>query len=71
MSVTGRKVLSDDGSVWEALPDVREWSDGPPRCPRVARSSRETLPDVREWSGGHPGCLRVVGWLSRMSGCGR
>ena len=46
------------GSVWEALPDVREWSDSIPGCPgvvgrlsRMTGSGRETLPVVREWSG--------------------
>ena len=49
------------GSGWETLPDVREWSGGPPRCPGVvgrpsqmSGSGREILPNVREWSGGLP-----------------
>ena len=50
------------GSGREALPDVREWSGGPPGClgvvgrtSRMSGSSREVLPDVREWLGGPPG----------------
>ena len=57
------------GSVWKALPDVREalthlreWSGGPPGYPEVvgrphqmSRSGREALSDVREWSGDPPG----------------
>ena len=45
------------GSGREALPDVIEWSRGPPVCPRVSgRPSRmsgsgwEALLDVQEWS---------------------
>ena len=59
---------------WDALPDVREWSEVPPGCSGVVwRSSRmsgsgwgalpevqETLSDVQGWSGGPPGCLEVV-----------
>ena len=31
------------GSVWEALPDVQEWSGDPPVCPGVVdRSSQMT-----------------------------
>ena len=43
------------GSGREALPDDREGSGGPPRCPvvdwrpsKMSGSSREALPDVRE-----------------------
>ena len=42
------------GSGLEALPDVREWSGGPPECPgvvgrpfRMSRSGREALPMSR------------------------
>ena len=69
---------------WEALPDVREWSGGPPGYPGVP-------PDVCVCLGGFLGCLGVVGrppdvrvWLEaplrypgvigrpfRMSGSGR
>ena len=49
----GLDILPDDPEWWEALPDVREWSEGPPRCPRVAGrpsrifgSGREALMDV-------------------------
>ena len=65
MYVSVQVALSD---VWEALPNVREWLGGPPRCPEVvSRSSRmagrpswmsrsglEALTNVREWSGGPP-----------------
>ena len=41
------------GSCWEALQDVREWSEGPPGFPgvvgrpsRMSGSGREILPDV-------------------------
>ena len=44
------------GSGWDALPDVREWSGGPPKCPEVVGrpswmfgSGREDFPDIREW----------------------
>ena len=43
------------GSVRDALLDVKECSEGPPRCPgvvgrtsRMSGSGREALPDVRE-----------------------
>ena len=54
--VVGRHSLIS-GSVWEAVPNVQEWSGGRARCPR--------------WSGGPPGCPGVVRRLSRMSGSGR
>ena len=45
------------GSVWEALPDVREWSGGPPKCPvvvgrpsQMSGCGREALLIDREWS---------------------
>ena len=44
------------GSHWETLPDVREWSGGPPGYP----SGRDALLDVREWSGGPPKCSGEV-----------
>ena len=62
------------------LPDVCEWSGGPPGCPGVvgrpswiAGSSQEVLPDVQEWSG----VLLDVqewsggnhGWSGGPSGC--
>ena len=73
------------GSCLESLPDVREWSGGPPWRPevvgmpyRMSGSGRLAIPDVREWSGGHSGCPRVVGRPCRrsvrlvwMSGSGR
>ena len=61
----------------EALPDVREWSDGPPECPGVvgrpswmSGSGRVALPDVREWLGNPAGCLGVVWRPSQMSKSG-
>ena len=50
------------GSGREALPNVREWSGGPPRCPgvvvkpsrmsgrpvRMSGSGREAIPDAQE-----------------------
>ena len=45
----------------DALPDVSEWSGGPPGCPEVvgrysrkSGSGREDLQGVREWCRGHP-----------------
>ena len=35
MSGSGRKPSQMSGISPEALPDVREWSDGPPGCPGV------------------------------------
>ena len=62
------------GSGREAIPDVREWSGGPPGCPgvvgrpsRMSGSGQEALPNVRAWSRGHPECLGVVLIPSRMS----
>ena len=47
------------GGGRESLPDVREWSGGPPVCPgnvgtpsQMSGSGRESFPDVRVWSGG-------------------
>ena len=47
----------------EALPEVREWSGGPPECSgvverpsRMSESVRDALPDVREWSGDPSEC---------------
>ena len=52
MSESGRQALPN---VRESRPDVREWSGGPPKCPRVvgnltqmSGSGWEALPDVRE-----------------------
>ena len=59
----------------EVLPDVQEWSGGPPGCLGMVRRPsemsgscrdavtdvRESLPVVREWLGDHPSCLGVVG----------
>ena len=71
--------------VLDALPDVQEWSGGPPGCPgvvgkpsRMFESGRESLPDVRKWSGGShvwsggpPRCPGVVVSPSQRSGSGR
>ena len=55
------------GSSLEALPDVREWSIGPPGCQgvvgrhsRMSISGWEALPDVREWSEGRRRFAGVV-----------
>ena len=61
--------MSESGR--DALPNVWEWSGGPPRCPgvverisRMSRSGRETLPNVREcWE-----TLTNVRKACRMSG---
>ena len=78
MSGSGREALPDVGGVWEALPDVQEWSRYPTGCLGVAGwlsqksgSGREALPDVQEWSRYPAGCLSVAGWPSRKSGSGR
>ena len=49
------------GNGREALPDVREWSEGYPGSPRVVRrssrrsgSGRASHPDVMSWSVGPP-----------------
>ena len=49
------------GSGQEALPEVREWFEGPPGFPEVverpsqmSESGQESLPDVQECSGGLP-----------------
>ena len=62
------------GSCQLILPEVREWSESPLRCPgtvriasRMSRCGREALPDVREQSGCPPGCPGVVWSPSRMS----
>ena len=59
----------------ESLPDVREWSEGPPRCPglvgrpsQMSGSCWKTLPDVREWSGDPLECLGVVESRPRCPG---
>ena len=60
MSCSGLEALLD---VREALPDIWEWSGGPPGCPGVVErpslisvSGREALSDVRVCSVGPPGC---------------
>ena len=58
------------GSSLEALPDIWQWSGGPPKCSKaptgspvvvgwpsqMSGSGREALTDVQEWSGDPPGC---------------
>ena len=50
----------------EALPDIRDWLEGPFGCPRVvgrpyrrSASGQEALLDVSDWSGGPHRCPRV------------
>ena len=62
---------SRPGAVWrpfrmfgiarQELPEIREWSGGPPECPemvgrlsRMLGNGREAIPDVWMWSGGPP-----------------
>ena len=59
MTWSGRESLTG-GRV--ALPDVRDWSGGPPGCPgvvgwpfRMSGIGRVALPVFREWSEGSPG----------------
>ena len=75
--------ISESGR--EVLPDVREWSGGPPRClgmvrmpSQMSESGRvallvvqKALPDVREWSRGPSECQRVIGTPAQMSRSGR
>ena len=82
MSGSGREALPFLG---EALPDVREWLEGPPGGPgvvgrpslisvkpsRMSRSGWKTLPVVREQSGGPPKFAGEVGSPTRISGSGR
>ena len=71
------------GSGQVVLPDVREWSGGPPGClgvvgrpSQMSGSGRESLPDVwggREalpdvW-GGQEALLHVRKWLGVLPGC--
>ena len=52
------------GSGREVLPDIREWSGGPPGCPGLLGSSYRFRYDSTEFPG-------VVGRPSRMSESGR
>ena len=56
MSESDWETHPDVPECLEALPNVQEWSGGPPGCPGVvgkpsemSESGRETLPDVPEW----------------------
>ena len=56
MSRSGWRPFWMSGSGWLALPEVLNWSGGPPRCPgmvgrpsRMSDSVREAIPNVREW----------------------
>ena len=51
-------------SGWKTLSDVREWSGGPPECPRVVGRPSQ----MSEWLGGPPGCAAEVGWASGFLG---
>ena len=60
------------GSGRENLPDVQEWSGGPPgssgvigRSSRMSGSGREALRYVLEWSADHPGRPRCQGVVGR------
>ena len=75
MSGSGREHTRMSGNGREALPDVREWSGGPPGCPgvvgmpsRMSRSGWEALPENREWSGGLPDVWECLGGLPRCPG---
>ena len=72
MSGNGRETLPN---IWEALSDVWECSESPPRCPvspsRISGSGREALSNVKKWSGGSLGCPGVVGRPSWMIERGR
>ena len=77
MSVTPFRM---SGNSQESLPDLWEWSGGPPGSPGVvvkpsliSGSGREDLPDVceslsyiRKWSGDNPD---VREWLGCYPGC--
>ena len=59
MTGSGREALTE---FWEALPDVRKWSRGPPGCPGVVGnqswmygSGREAITDIREGIPSTPG----------------
>ena len=63
MSGSCREKLPDGREWWEAITNIREWSGGHPKCPKVvswpsrmSRNGREVHPDVREWSGDPTGC---------------
>ena len=78
MSGSGGEALTNIYKWSGTLPDDRDWSGDPPRCPgvvgkpsRMSRSGREALKDVQEWSRGLQGCPGVVGRPSKMSGGGR
>ena len=55
--------MSGSGRV--ALPDVREWSKGYPKCPEVVRRPYQMSRSGRE---ALPVCLGVVGRPSQLSG---
>ena len=57
MSVRCRETLPEVRRLWEALPNVREWSGEPPGCLGVAeRPSQISL------SGGRPFWMSGSGW---------
>ena len=74
-SGSGREALPE---FRVALPEVREWSVGPPEGPGVvgslsirSSSDRKALPEVQKWLGDPPGGPAVVGRPSRRFGGGR
>ena len=69
-----RKPSQQFGSGREAIPDVREWSGGPPEireCLPITPGSPEAIPVAREWSRVPPGCPEEVARPSRMFRSGR
>ena len=59
MSVSCRKTLPEVRRLWEALPNVREWSGEPSKCLGVAgRPSQMSL------SGWRPFWMSRSGWES-------
>ena len=59
MSASGWEALPNDRECSGGLTGGREWSGGPPLCPREVGGPHW-------WSGGLPKCLGVAGWPSRM-----
>ena len=64
--MSGRPSRMTD-SCRDALPEIWDWSGGPPECSgvvgrpsRMSRRGWEALTYVQEWSGGPPGCPLVV-----------
>ena len=54
MSGSGRETITDVLEWWEALPDIWEWSKGPPESPGAVEKpsripGREAILDLRKW----------------------